>query len=123
MLAEHPEAVAVREVGTFVGGKIRYKVLLKPNGRKVVGYGQRESWAWAEACRALGLWQVRKQKAKMEPIVLDALKSLVNRARFERRARLSTIREETIAAGFSAEVVDEAIKFWADYERRKSVPS
>lgn len=55
VLAEHPEAVAVREVGTFVGGKIRYKVLLRSNGRKVVGYGQRESWAWAEACRALGL--------------------------------------------------------------------
>ncbi|PRG14962.1 hypothetical protein C6Q17_07470 [Burkholderia contaminans] len=33
----------------------RYKVMLKPTARKVVGYGQRESWAWADACRALGL--------------------------------------------------------------------
>ncbi|QMI49985.1 hypothetical protein [Burkholderia sp. MBR-1] len=57
----------------------------------------------------------------MEPIVFDALKSLVNRARFLQRVRLATIREETIAAGFSAEVVDEAIKFWADYEHHKVV--
>ena len=55
VLAQHPEAIAVREAGTFVGGTVRYKVLLTPRGRKVVGYGQRESWAWAEACRALGL--------------------------------------------------------------------
>jgi hypothetical protein len=53
--ASYPEAVVVREVGTFVGGKIRDKVLLKPNGRKAAGYGQRESWAWADASRALGL--------------------------------------------------------------------
>lgn len=35
--------------------KFRYKALLTPNGRRAVGYGQRESWASAEACRALGL--------------------------------------------------------------------
>lgn len=57
----------------------------------------------------------------MEPTVFDALKSLVNRARFLQRARLATIRQETIAAGFSAEVVDEAIKLWADYVDRKIV--
>lgn len=55
VLAKHPEAVVVREVGTFSSGRIRYKVMLKPTARKVVGYGQRESWAWAAACRALGL--------------------------------------------------------------------
>lgn len=55
VVAQHPSAIAVRENGTFVGGSVRYKVLLAPRGRKVVGYGLRESWAWAEACRALGL--------------------------------------------------------------------
>lgn len=55
VLAKYPEAVAVREEGTFVGGKIRFKVLLKPKGRKVAGYGLRESSAWADACRHLGL--------------------------------------------------------------------
>lgn len=55
VLARHPDAVVVRENGALVGGTVRFKVLLKPNGRKVVGYGQRESWAWAEACRSLGI--------------------------------------------------------------------
>lgn len=55
VLARHPEAVAVKEVGTFVGGTVRFKILLTPNARKVVGYGQRESSAWAEASRSLGL--------------------------------------------------------------------
>lgn len=53
--AKHPDAVVVREVGTFAGGRVRNVVKLKPNSRKPVGYGQRESWAWADACRALGL--------------------------------------------------------------------
>ncbi|WP_199031406.1 hypothetical protein [Ralstonia sp. ASV6] len=53
--AKHPEAIVEKEAGTFAGGKIRYCVKLQPNARKVVGYGQRESWAWAAACRSLGL--------------------------------------------------------------------
>lgn len=55
VLKAYPDALAIKEVGTFAGGKVRYKVLLKPRGRKVVGYGQRESWAWADAARALQL--------------------------------------------------------------------
>jgi len=52
---KHPDAIALKEIGTFVGGKVRYCVKLQPTARKVVGYGQRESWAWADACRSLGL--------------------------------------------------------------------
>lgn len=55
VLKHHPEAVAIKEIGTFAGGKVRYKVLLKPGARKVVGWGQRESWAWADAVRTLEL--------------------------------------------------------------------
>ncbi|WP_186214966.1 hypothetical protein [Burkholderia gladioli] len=55
VLAKHPTAVAVKETGKFVGGKTRYKILLKPNARKVIAYGLREAWAWAAACRALDL--------------------------------------------------------------------
>jgi len=55
VLAKHPEAIVVREEGSFSSGKVRYKVLIHPTARKVAGYGQRESWAWAEVCRTLGL--------------------------------------------------------------------
>ncbi|MFP3506903.1 hypothetical protein [Burkholderia sp. SIMBA_062] len=55
LLAKYPDAVVIREDGTFSDGQVRYKVLLKPNGRKVIGYGKRESWAWAEACRTLDI--------------------------------------------------------------------
>lgn len=55
VLKAHPEAVAIKEIGTFAGGKVRYKVLLKPGARKVVGWGQRESWAWADAVRTLSI--------------------------------------------------------------------
>ncbi|AOJ73361.1 MULTISPECIES: hypothetical protein [Burkholderia] len=53
--AKHPAAIVQKETGTFAGGKVRYCVKLHATARKVVGYGQRESWAWADACRALGL--------------------------------------------------------------------
>lgn len=53
--AIYPDAVAIKECGNYVGGKIRYKILLKPGARKPVEYGMREPWAWANACRALGL--------------------------------------------------------------------
>lgn len=55
VLKHHPDAVAVKEVGAFSDGKIRFKVLLKPGARKVAGYGKRESSAWAEVVRALEL--------------------------------------------------------------------
>lgn len=55
VLAKYPDAVAIKEIGAFSGGKVRYKVKLTPSGRKVAGCGQRESWAWAEACRSLGM--------------------------------------------------------------------
>lgn len=55
VLRKYPEADAIQEVGTFVGGRIRWKVRLTPKSRKISGYGQRESWAWADACRNLGL--------------------------------------------------------------------
>jgi len=47
----------------------------------------------------------------MELVVFDALRALINRARFLGRGSLAVAREETIAAGFTAEVVDEAIRF------------
>lgn len=55
VLEVYPEAMIIKEVGAFAGGKVRYKVQLKPGARKFVGYGQRESWAWADAVRALQL--------------------------------------------------------------------
>ncbi|APC19502.1 hypothetical protein BLL42_27605 (plasmid) [Pseudomonas frederiksbergensis] len=55
VIREYPEATAVKETGTFAGGKVRYKILITPNSRKVTGWGQRESWAWAEAARELKL--------------------------------------------------------------------
>ncbi len=55
VLAKHPAAVALREVGSFAGGRIRYVVKLTPTARKTVGLGQRESSAWADARRTLGM--------------------------------------------------------------------
>ncbi|HEM7843230.1 hypothetical protein L0Z02_29695 (plasmid) [Burkholderia multivorans] len=39
--AKHPDAVVVREVGTFAGGHVRYVVKLKPNSRKPVSLQER----------------------------------------------------------------------------------
>lgn len=55
VIRKYHEATAVKETGTFAGGKVRYKILITPKSRNVAGWGQRESWAWAEAARELKL--------------------------------------------------------------------
>jgi hypothetical protein len=55
VLQKLPLAIAEKEVGKFAGGTVRYVIKAEPTARKIQGYGQRESWAWAEAARKLGL--------------------------------------------------------------------
>ncbi|HIH2744967.1 TPA: hypothetical protein ACYLN4_000633 [Burkholderia lata] len=60
--------------------------------------------------------------ADLSPAAFDALRALMNRARFARSpntVRLAQLRREVEADGFPREAVDEAVHFWAAYEKQK----
>ncbi|WP_186214708.1 hypothetical protein [Burkholderia gladioli] len=64
--------------------------------------------------------------ADLSPAAFDALRALMNRARFARSpntVRLAQLRRDVEADGFPREVVDEAVNFWAAYEKQKRRPS
>lgn len=64
--------------------------------------------------------------ADLSPAAFDALRALMNRARFARSpnaVRLAQLRRDVEADGFPREVVDEAVNFWAAYEKQKGYPS
>jgi hypothetical protein len=46
-------AVAVPVPGQYVGGKTRYEIRIYDGSRKWIGCAMRESWAWADAWRAI----------------------------------------------------------------------
>lgn len=53
VLQVYPEAVCIREAGTFAGGVTRFSVLPRPNARQSLAMDNQERRAWAEAWRAI----------------------------------------------------------------------
>lgn len=49
----YPEAVCIRESGTFSSGKVRFQVLPRPRARKALGMDNQARRAWANAWRAI----------------------------------------------------------------------
>ena len=52
----------------------------------------------------------------------DALRVMVNFARNRTRCSLALAQSHALNAGFTKEEVDEATKFWAEYEAKKVRP-
>lgn len=58
-------------------------------------------------------------KAEITEEVFAALRCMVNYAREQVRCRLANAKAYAIRMGFSQESVDNAVKFWAEYEAKK----